>query len=159
MYVRPRQGYAGEPNSTADSHLGPSDPHHRRSGLGESRSHYRSTVPSVLEERASFHLLYRLTARVVILVAADGAAYSDHRWQLFAVASMVIDVALWLVLRRTDRFLLGPRLVLDALDLAAWSLGPSPRYDASVLVGLPLACEAGIRLVLSDTFVEHGGLA
>jgi hypothetical protein len=61
----------------------------------------------------------------------------------------VVDVgkARWLV--RDERFAMGPRLLLDAADLAVWCLAARDDTDTSedaVIPGVALAAEAGSRL-------------
>ena len=103
----------------------------------------RGTI--LLAQRARFHTTYRLAVRAhqAISLRRAGAA----NWQLFLTAACGIgDVAGALVLRSAQQFALMPRLILDMVDTAAWSLASEDSYDLPVLAGVPLASEAGIRL-------------
>lgn len=71
------------------------------------------------------------------------------KWRLALPLFALADVLTWLVLRRTDRFVFGWRVLIDAFDCSFWSLSPHPRnhfFDASVLISIPLAIEAGFRI-------------
>lgn len=104
---------------------------------------------AVLRSRARFHLLYRLAARLLQVAAVEGGAHANARWRLLLLGFVGLDIGLWALLREPTRFLLKTRMVLDAIDIATWSLAPYPNgiaYDAAVVVGFPLAMEAGFRL-------------
>jgi hypothetical protein len=49
------------------------------------------------------------------------------------------------LLTRSDREALVPRILVDGIDTALWSLSYDEAYDAAVLSGVPLALEAGLR--------------
>lgn len=104
---------------------------------------------AILGSRARLHLVYRLAARLLQVVAADGGAYHSGRWQLLLVGFVGVDIGLWALLRNPRRFWLKSRVLIDAIDIATWSLAPYPpgmAYDTAVFVGFPLAMEAGFRL-------------
>jgi len=72
------------------------------------------------------------------------------------------DLGLWVFLRHSDRFGFKTRLLLDTIDITVWSLAPYPAvgsYILAVLVGFPLALEAGLRLGLSGLVVPVVALA
>jgi hypothetical protein len=106
--------------------------------------------PAILEARDTLHLSYRLMIRFVQWTAVSGAAApGTGLWRTALPAFVVLDVATWLVLRRSRRFGLAWRLPLDAADIAFWSLSPLPLthvYDAAVLIVTPLAVESGFRI-------------
>lgn len=115
----------------------------------------------VLRTRARFHLLYRLAGRLLQVAAVEGGAHTSGRWQLLLVGFVALDIGLWALLREPTRFLLKTRMVLDAIDIATWSLAPYPNgiaYDAAVVVGFPLAMEAGFRLEWLGLVVPAFGL-
>lgn len=117
---------------------------------------------AIVESRIPLNLTYRLVVRFAQLVTPAGAASAGTGlWHRAVWAFALADVAVWLVLRRTGRYLLWPRLLLDAGDIAFWSLSPGPRtyYDAAVLVGIPLALEAGFRSGRSGMVVPGAALA
>ncbi len=117
----------------------------RQTGGSSHASYY--AVDAFLVARARFHLAYRLVVRLLQFAAADGGARTGA-WQLTLMAFLVLDVCLWMALRNPSRFLLKTRLTLDSVDVAIWSLAPYPGdtpYYLAVLVGFPLALEAGLR--------------
>jgi hypothetical protein len=99
--------------------------------------------------RARFFLTYRLAAvRLLQFAAPDGGARTAG-WQLALVAFVALDVIQWSVLRKPERFGLKSRLALDTFDVALWSFAPYPHsspYSYAVLLAIPLAVEAGMRL-------------
>lgn len=108
-----------------------------------------------LAVRPRFHLSYRLAARVSQLLAPDGGARTAG-WRVLLVASVALDVGLWWALRKPGRFGLKTRLAIDSVDIAVWSLAPYPAglpYFIAVLIGFPLALEAGIRRRLGGLVV------
>ncbi len=118
---------------------------------------------AILESRSALHLGYRLAVRFVQWTAISGAASpGTGLWRAALPAFVVLDVVIWLVLRRDRRFGLGWRMVLDAADIAFWSLSPMPlnhNYDTAVLIGIPLAVEAGYRIGIFGLIVPAVGLA
>jgi len=59
--------------------------------------------------------------------------------------SVLGDIGLARVLRKSDKPFLGPRLIADSLDSAIWSQIPTDDVELAVLPGVPLAFEAGYR--------------
>ena len=123
---------------------------------------------AMLEIRTTLHLSQRLGVRVSQLLMVAGAAAPGAGWRRLAVpAFMVLDVAIWAVLRRSDRFGLAWRLPLDALDAAFWTLSPAPGsgdYGWAVMIAVPLAVESGVRLgwralVVPSTLLLSTGIA
>jgi hypothetical protein len=104
----------------------------------------------MLEIRSTLHLALRLAVRLNQLLPRSGAASSGGGpWRAAVAAFVIVDVVVWLVLRRSDRFGLSWRLPLDAVDCGFWALSPHPAggsYDWAVLIAVPLAVEAGVRL-------------
>lgn len=98
----------------------------------------------LLAQRARFHASYRLAARAFQVVLARHSGAGRRRLVLAGVCA-VADIVTARGLARSSRFHLGPRLVADAIDGAGWGLS-AERADAAVLVGVPLAVEAGIRM-------------
>ncbi len=115
---------------------------------GRAASTYFATA--ILEGRSTLHLAYRLSIRASALIAVGGAAApGSGRWQMALPGFLLLDFAVWQVLRRTDRFGLWWRLPLDCIDIAFWSLSPLPAsggFDVAMLIGIPLSIEAGFRL-------------
>jgi hypothetical protein len=97
-------------------------------------------------QRTWFHLVYRLLIRLYqgISVGARPGAPLWLRWAApaFAVGDVASGVALW----RTPGLALAPRLAADSADTTFWSFVSPGVDDTSVLIGVPLAAEAGIRL-------------
>lgn len=107
-----------------------------------------------LAVRARFHLSYRLAVRFAQL-APDGGARTPG-WQALVVVFLALDVGLWFALRNPQRFGLKSRLAIDSVDVAVWSLAPYPAglpYFVAVLIGFPLALEAGLRMRLGGLVV------
>ncbi len=100
----------------------------------------------LLDERAWFHLVYRLAARSVQVLIERGQPGSRRR-MAWAGTLAAVDMAEAGLLRRRSGFFLGPRLLLDASDTAIWASG-TERCDEAALTGVPLAIEAGMRLGL-----------
>jgi hypothetical protein len=114
------------------------------SGVGESRPRQRGSV--ILAQRARVHLIYRLTGRIIEGLAASRSGSTRRtlpRTALFAAG----DVGSAVLLRRSTKFHLGPRLVADAVDTASWSWHPD-LFEPAVLPGVPLAVESGVHLGL-----------
>ncbi len=111
----------------------------------------------MLEIRSSLHLAVRLTMRVVQAIDHSGAASEGAGlWRAALPAFMVLDVVVWLVLRRSDRFGLAWRLPLDAADATFWALSPRPTSgsaDLALFIVIPLAVEAGVRMGLRGLIV------
>lgn len=104
----------------------------------------------LLEIRATLHLAYRLTYRAIQLLEPTGAASEGTGlWRFALPAFVVLDLVVWHVLRGNDRFGLAWRLPLDALDAAFWTMSPDPPTgvaDYALLIAVPLAVEAGVRM-------------
>lgn len=104
----------------------------------------------LLEVRTTLHLAVRLAVRANQVLLVSGAAVAGAAlWHSVLPAFVLLDVVTWWVLRRSDRFGLAWRLPLDALDAAFWTLSPRPlsgHYDWAVLIAVPLALEAGVRM-------------
>ena len=103
---------------------------------------------AVVRTRATLTLIEGLGSRLHQTLSPRGAARSP-RWRAAAAASAVADVGKARVLARDDRFALGPRLLIDAADLALWCLAARDDTDTSedaVIPGVALAAEAGSRL-------------
>lgn len=105
---------------------------------------------AILEARSTLHVSYRLAVRTVQLVSVAGAAsVGTGMWRGSLPAFALADVLTWLILRRSRRFFLGWRVLVDAVDISFWSLSPRPVshfYDTAVVIGVPLAVEAGFRM-------------
>jgi hypothetical protein len=106
----------------------------------------------MLEIRSTLHLAVRLTMRSIMVIDHSGAASEGTgAWRVALPLFMVLDVVVWLVLRRNDRFGLSWRLPLDAADAAFWTMSPEPASgaaDFALFVVIPLAVEAGVRMGL-----------
>ena len=104
---------------------------------------------AIIDGRSTLHLSYRLVVRVVQWTTVPGAAGpGTGLWRAALPAFILLDVVIWLALRRDHRFGFRWRLALDCADVAFWSLSPHPAsraYDNAVLIGIPLAIEAGFR--------------
>lgn len=111
----------------------------------------------MLEIRSTLHLAVRLTMRSVMVIDQSGAASEGAGlWRVALPFFMILDVLLWLVLRRSDRFGLSWRLPLDAADAAFWTMSPLPESgsaDIALYVVIPLAVEAGVRMGLRGMVV------
>ncbi|MGH9223495.1 MAG: hypothetical protein ACRD2W_06840 [Acidimicrobiales bacterium] len=105
---------------------------------------------SILASRPTVHISWRLLYRAGGLLELSGRSTAGAgMWHWVLPLFVVSDLVQWLILRRSDKLGLGWRLVADGLDIAFWSLSPLPpngTYDAPVLVGVPLAAEAGVQL-------------
>lgn len=116
-------------------------------GGGRIESYY---ARGMLEIRPTLHLAYRLTLRAnQVLQSTGAAAEGAGLWRIALPAFVVLDVTIWHVLRRSDRFGVRWRLPLDMLDAGFWILSPLPvtgQADLAVFVAVPLAVEAGVRL-------------
>jgi hypothetical protein len=104
----------------------------------------------MLEIRSTLHLALRLTMRSIMVIDQSGAASEGAGiWRVAVPLFIVLDVLVWLHLRRTDRFGLAWRLPMDATDAAFWTLSPLPGSGSSetaLLLVIPLAVEAGVRM-------------
>ena len=124
---------------------------------GRDRSASTYFARAIVDSRTTIHLCYRLVIRLVQWTAVSGAASPGTGiWRASLPAFVVFDLVTWQVLRRSDRFGLGWRLALDCADIAFWSLSPLPtsqNYDNAVLIGIPLAIEAGFRMGIGSMIV------
>jgi hypothetical protein len=105
----------------------------------------------VLAQRSRVHLVYRLTGRVIEALAASRSGSVRRivpRTLLFAAA----DVGSAVVLRRSKKFHVVPRLAADAADAALWSSHPD-LFEPAVLPGVPLTVESGVHLGLVGLIV------
>lgn len=104
----------------------------------------------LLDMRSTLHLALRLGVRLTqVLIASGGASEHAGLWRAALPLFVVLDVAIWLHLRRTDSFGVAWRLPLDAVDAAFWAMSPLPasgNYDWSILIAIPLGIEAGVRM-------------
>jgi hypothetical protein len=111
----------------------------------------------MLEIRSTLHLAVRLTMRSVMVLDHSGAASEGTgAWRAALPLFMVLDVVVWLVLRRSDRFGLSWRLPLDAVDATFWAMSPEPASgsaDFALFLVIPLAVEAGVRMGLRGMVV------
>jgi hypothetical protein len=105
---------------------------------------------ALLDARATIHIGWRLCHRANLLVNPSGPATAGAGiWHWALPVFVILDLIVWQVLRRSDRFGLGWRLVMDSIDVAFWSLSPLPPsglYEGALLTAVPLATEGGIRL-------------
>lgn len=108
---------------------------------GATSWHATGALRGVAAQRSRLHLCYRLGARAYLFATGRPTERQRHA----AVAGAGVDALVWAVLRRTDRLLFGPRLVLDLVDASATSLLLDGSAEPATLVGVPLAMEAGIR--------------
>jgi hypothetical protein len=112
-------------------------------GLGSERV-IRVPAPSLLSKRERFHLAYRLASRSYQLLVARSSR-TPQRHTVAAAACAVGDIVSSIVLRRSGRFDLAPRLAADAVDTALWSQGTTG-LELATMPGVPLAIEAGLRI-------------
>ena len=117
------------------------------SGGGRVEPYYER---GMLEIRTTLHLAMRLVIRLNQMIQQSGAgSVGTGLWRVALPAFVVLDVVMWLQLRRSDRFGLSWRLPLDAFDTAFWAASPQPesgQYDFALLIAIPLGLEAGVRL-------------
>ena len=117
----------------------------------ERKSTTESAEPSLLSKRERFHLAYRLAGRSFQLLIARSSRM-PRRHITAAAACAVGDIVSAIVLRRSSRFAVGPRLAIDALDNALWSQGPTG-LELATMPGVPLAIEAGLRIGVAGLIV------
>ncbi len=117
----------------------------------------------MLEIRSTLHLAVRLCMRSIMVIDNSGAASEGAGlWRVALPLFMVLDVVVWLVLRRSDRFGLSWRLPMDATDAAFWTLSPLPASgsaDIAIFIVIPLAVEAGVRMGVRGMVVPAAVLA
>jgi hypothetical protein len=118
----------------------------------------------MLDIRTTLHLSIRLGVRAnqALLRYAGAGSEGAGPWRVALPAFVVLDLVVWHVLRRDERFGLRWRLPLDALDTAFWVLSPRPvsgHYDWAVLIAAPLAAEAGVRMGWRGLIVPLGVFA
>ncbi len=99
---------------------------------------------ALLHQRSRLHTTLRLATRAIQVGLARQSGTPRRHLVLGVTTSALWDVAVGVVLGRTKRFALVPRLVADATDTALWSLHHD-RADLASLTGVPLAMETGIR--------------
>lgn len=125
-------------------------------------------VRGMLEIRPTLHLALRLAVRCnQVLVQSGSASEEAGLWRAALPVFVVLDVVIWLRLRRTEDFGLSWRLPLDAFDVALWAASPLPasgHYELAILVATPLSLEAGVRmgwrgLLVAAAVVGSTGLA
>ena len=105
----------------------------------------------VVRSRSTLTLIEGLGSRLHQVLSPRAAARTPA-WRAVAVLSAALDVGKARWLRRNRRFALGPRLLLDAVDLAVWCIAARDDTDTSedaVIPGVALAAEAGARLGLA----------
>src|SRR5712691_4974035 len=96
--------------------------------------------------RDRYLLWWRLAVRVVEAASLIALDRDPHGIGIAAaVACAAYDAGLSTWLRRSGRMAFWPRLALDTVDVAAWSLAIGGPADAAVLAASPLAAEAGMR--------------
>ena len=126
------------------------------------RAHDTFYARAIADSRSTLHLSYRLVIRATQLLDFSAPAGTGAGpWRLALSGFVVLDIVLWIWLRRSKRFGLGPRLLLDGLDIAFMSLSPAlhgGKYDSCVLIGIPLSVEAGFRLGGAGLIVPVAGL-
>lgn len=117
----------------------------------------------MLEIRPTLHLAFRLTVRVDQVLERTGAASEGAgAWRVALPFFVLLDIAIWLILRRRDDFGVRWRLPLDALDAAFWTLSPLPasgETTLALLIAVPLAVEAGVRMGWRSSVVPASLLA
>jgi hypothetical protein len=97
--------------------------------------------------RNRYFLWWRLAVRVVEAASLVALDRDPHGIGVAAAAiCSIFDVGLAAWLRRSGRLALWPRLTLDTIDMAGWSLAIGTAPDVAVLTASPLAVEAGMRL-------------
>jgi len=105
-----------------------------------------TALPGVLAGRSSFLLAYRAAARMETVVALRNRGRLRRRHIPLLAASVAADLVEWTALRRSFRAYLGPRLVAQCVNTAAWAGEIGDNYDAAVLAGVPLVAEAAVRV-------------
>jgi hypothetical protein len=105
---------------------------------------------AALSQRARFHVAYRIGARAYDAVIRSRAGL--RRPLRRAIVLSIYDAAGAGFLRRDNSYHRALRLFGDAFDVALASI-PFEHYDPAVLVGVPLAVEAGIREGISGLWV------
>ena len=101
-------------------------------------------VDALVSQRSRGHLIYRVVARVYGVNAALPLGPRPRQAAALALG-LAADVGQWTWLRRRPGSHLGPRLVMDAVDVWAFSRTVDPSPEAAMLTGVPLAAEAGAR--------------
>ena len=97
-----------------------------------------------LDQRARTHASYRLAGRAIQMVLA-GQTGRPRRTVAAAAVWAVSDLAGAAVLRRSPRFALIPRMIIDLVDVLWWGT-KGDDCDLAVITSLPLSIESGIRL-------------
>lgn len=133
-----------------------------RAMVGAQPSGWQPWQPLV-SVRATQTLAQGLGTRFHQVMSPRGAARTVA-WRAAAVICAGLDVAKAAWLARDDEFWLGPRLALDAADLALWCLAAGDDPDSTedaVVPGATLAVEAGARLGLGGLVVPlaHAAVA
>jgi len=105
---------------------------------------------AMLEIRPTLHLSMRVAIRVEQWLQHSGAASKGAgAWHAALPAFVALDLVVYVLLRRSDRFGLVWRLPMDTADAVFWAMSPLPpsgTVDWSTIIVVPLAVEAGVRL-------------
>lgn len=105
---------------------------------------------AIVDARPTFNLTYRLGIRLAQFVAFAGAAGPGAGiWRPALPAFCLLDIVIWLLLKRSEKFALPLRLAVDTFDMVFWSLSPVPvrgDFGIAVQIGTPLTVEAGFRI-------------
>ncbi|MCL4413549.1 MAG: hypothetical protein M1522_02180 [Actinobacteria bacterium] len=115
-----------------------------------------SVVDALLVPRGLFTGSYRLTSRAYQVLLARSGASPSVGLELGALGSALGDLCLARLLGKRQGTTLLPRFASDTLDTFAWSLQTDGPYDASVLTGVPLCLEAGLRYGVLGFLVPLG---
>jgi hypothetical protein len=110
---------------------------------------------TVVHQRLALNIAQRLGCRLSQIVSPRGSARTPALRGAAVVWSLA-DFALLRRLRAADRFDLVPRLILDVVDSALWSLWSIDDYESeqlAVIPGTSLAIEAGARVGLRAVVV------
>lgn len=130
-------------------------------GGGRIDSYY---ARGMLEIRTTLHIVLRLVLRTNYVLEHSGAAAEGAGllWRLALPAFVVLDLVVWRILRRDDRFGASWRLPLDSADAAFWTMSALPASgssDLALFIAIPLAMEAGVRMGWRSMLVPAALLA
>lgn len=101
-------------------------------------------IAALIGQRSNGHLIYRAVSRVYVANASSSMNGPRRVATVFA-SGLAVDAAIWWRIRQSERLAALPRLALDALDIAHHSLRMPDSPEAAMLIGGPLAAEAGVR--------------